>query len=162
MYQNRFWSHALDDPEHLVVTCRYVERNALAARLVRRAEDWPWSSLSERINPDSNMPVVCTPFLISEAWLDYVNTPRPRDDQAHAVFHNLKPVPLSVENSDDLAEHPGVVVEQSEQIGRTVGGTDQNESHAHVERAKHLGVVEVAGMLEPAENRGHGPALAVE
>lgn len=30
--------------------CRYVERNALRAKLVTRAEEWPWSSLHRRVH----------------------------------------------------------------------------------------------------------------
>ena len=38
---------------HLLSLLRYVERNPLRAGLVRRAEDWPWSSLHARLNPSS-------------------------------------------------------------------------------------------------------------
>ena len=31
--------------EYLLTVCRYVERNALRAKLVDRAEAWRWSSL---------------------------------------------------------------------------------------------------------------------
>ena len=44
-YQGRFKSFPVQDDEHLLTVLRYVERNALRAGLVRRAEDWPWSSL---------------------------------------------------------------------------------------------------------------------
>ncbi len=45
LYQGRFKSFPIQDDEHLFTVCRYVERNALRANLVRRAEDWRWSSL---------------------------------------------------------------------------------------------------------------------
>jgi hypothetical protein len=59
----------------LVRACRSVERNALAERLVTRAQDWPWGSLSERLNPVLKFPIAPTPFLASAMWVDYVNTP---------------------------------------------------------------------------------------
>jgi len=48
VYQGRFKSHVIETAGRLLRVCRYVERNALAARLVRRAQDWPWGSLADR------------------------------------------------------------------------------------------------------------------
>jgi len=43
LWQGRFFSCPMD-AEHLWAAIRYVERNPVRARLVRRAEDYPWSS----------------------------------------------------------------------------------------------------------------------
>lgn len=43
LWQGRFFSSALDDA-HLWAAVRYVERNPVRARIVRKAEDYPWSS----------------------------------------------------------------------------------------------------------------------
>jgi len=43
LFQGRFASYAMDDA-HLMVAARYIENNPVAAGLVARAEDWPWSS----------------------------------------------------------------------------------------------------------------------
>lgn len=45
VYQGRFKSFPVQDDEHFHVVCRYVERNALRAGLVKRAEEWRWGSL---------------------------------------------------------------------------------------------------------------------
>ncbi len=45
VYQQRYKSFPIQDDEHFFVVCRYVERNALRAGLVSRAEDWRWGSL---------------------------------------------------------------------------------------------------------------------
>ena len=45
VYQGRFKSFPVQDDEHFFVVCRYVERNALRAELVDRAENWRWGSL---------------------------------------------------------------------------------------------------------------------
>ena len=45
VYQQRYKSFPVQDDEHFFVVCRYVERNALRADLVKRAEDWRWGSL---------------------------------------------------------------------------------------------------------------------
>lgn len=44
VYQGRFKSFLVDTDRYLVAVCRYVERNPVRAGLVRRAEDWEWSS----------------------------------------------------------------------------------------------------------------------
>lgn len=46
LYQGLYKSFPIQQDEHFLTVCRYVERNALRANLVRRAEDWPWSSLA--------------------------------------------------------------------------------------------------------------------
>ena len=38
--QGQFKSFPVQDDEHFYTLCRYVERNALRAKLVERAEDW--------------------------------------------------------------------------------------------------------------------------
>ena len=43
LWANRFFSTPLDD-EHLWAAARYVELNPVRARIVSRAEDYPWSS----------------------------------------------------------------------------------------------------------------------
>jgi len=45
IYQGRYKSFPVQSDEHYLTVCRYVERNALRANLVTRAEDWRWSSL---------------------------------------------------------------------------------------------------------------------
>ena len=48
LYQSRFKSFAVQKDGHFLAVCRYVERNALRAGLVERAEDWAWCSLACR------------------------------------------------------------------------------------------------------------------
>jgi putative transposase len=44
LYQSRFQSFAIQQDGHFLDVCRYVERNALRANLVKRAERWRWGS----------------------------------------------------------------------------------------------------------------------
>jgi len=43
LFQRRFASVVMDDT-HLIAAARYVPMNPVRARLVARAQDWPWSS----------------------------------------------------------------------------------------------------------------------
>lgn len=45
LWQGRFFSSALDE-DYLWAAIRYVERNPVRARIVRKAENYPWSSAS--------------------------------------------------------------------------------------------------------------------
>ena len=45
VWQGRFKAFPIQQDAHLLTVLRYVERNALRAGLVERAEDWAWSSV---------------------------------------------------------------------------------------------------------------------
>jgi len=53
LVQGRFKSFPVQTDEHLLMVCRYVERNPLRAGLVRRAEEWRWASLWRRTYGDA-------------------------------------------------------------------------------------------------------------
>ena len=78
VYQNRFKSFPCARDEHLLVLLRYVERNALRAGLVRRAEDWRWSSLWARLcGPPELRDVLCDwPIDVPRDWVELVNRPQ--------------------------------------------------------------------------------------
>ena len=48
LWQGRFASFVMDEP-YLIAAARYVERNPVRAKLVPRAEDWPFSSASAHV-----------------------------------------------------------------------------------------------------------------
>jgi putative transposase len=70
VYQGRFKSFAVQEDEHLWTLCRYVERNPLRAGLVKRAEDWRWSSLWHRVRNPSTPLLHAWPMPLPEGWLD--------------------------------------------------------------------------------------------
>jgi putative transposase len=45
LWQGRFKAFPIRDDDHRLTVQRYVERDALRAEIVARAEDWKWSSL---------------------------------------------------------------------------------------------------------------------
>jgi putative transposase len=49
LFQGRFASYPMDDA-HLIAAVRYVENNPVAARLVKEAGDWRWSSARSHLN----------------------------------------------------------------------------------------------------------------
>jgi REP-associated tyrosine transposase len=75
VYQGRFKSFPIESNEHLYTVLRYVERNALRANLVKRAEDWPWSSFWARCHGDESARRLLSAWPVPEprGWLSYVN-----------------------------------------------------------------------------------------
>ena len=64
--------------EHFYQVVRYVERNALRANLVKRAEDWRWSSLWRRQHPHAKplIPLADWPLPLPPDWLTIVHRPQ--------------------------------------------------------------------------------------
>jgi putative transposase len=110
VYQGRFKNFMIQEDVHLQSVLRYVERNPLRAGLVKRAQDWPWSSLSARLRGPREMrdllsdwpiamPGNCTDVVNraqTQAELDAIRTAgrrgRPLGDNAwlHAVVNRHK------------------------------------------------------------------------
>jgi putative transposase len=74
VWQPRFRGFPIQDDAHLLAVLRYVERNALRARLVERAEDWPWGSLAQRGGEAA--PPWLAPVDLPRGWRDWVNEPQ--------------------------------------------------------------------------------------
>jgi putative transposase len=75
LYQGRFKSFPIEADDHLYTVCRYVERNALRANLVKRAEEWRWSSLGRRCrkDPAARQLLADWPVPLPEDWTGRVN-----------------------------------------------------------------------------------------
>lgn len=144
VYQGRYHSTPLAGPGDLIRVCRSVERNALREHLVPRAQDWPWCSLAERLQPSSSVPLVAAPFLMSAAWVDYVNTAMLREQlEERGATPRLS-------DGRDLAEDPcrlARVAEGCERCVHRLGRAHEHEPDTHVERPEHLGVIDPAGVL---------------
>ena len=76
VYQGRFKSFPVQDDEHFLTLCRYVERNALRANLVDRAESWRWGSLYRWKfgNAEEKKLLAKWPIPRRPGWIDQVNT----------------------------------------------------------------------------------------
>lgn len=80
LYQGRFKDFLVKSDEHLLAVLRYVEGNPLRARMVGRAEQWPWSSLGGRAGADGvSVRLEAWPIPRPRNWLELVNRPLPSD-----------------------------------------------------------------------------------
>ncbi len=79
LYQGTYKSFPVQSDDHFYTVCRYVERNALRAKLVRRAEKWPWASLGAPLHPAAaaeGPPLATWPLPRSPHWIEQVNRPQ--------------------------------------------------------------------------------------
>ena len=84
VYQGRYKSFVIEEDEHLLIAGRYVERNALRAKLVNRAEDWRWSSLWVRTSGTQEQKDILAewPVDLPVKWLEWVNRPQTAAEEA--------------------------------------------------------------------------------
>jgi len=75
LYQGRFKSFPIETDEHFYRVTRYVERNALRAGLVSQAEEWRWSSLSQRVQQTRGGLLSEWPLPTPSDWIEQVNVP---------------------------------------------------------------------------------------
>jgi putative transposase len=78
LYQGRYKSFPVESDEHYYQVVRYVERNAQRAGLVRRAENWRWSSLWRRLHGSAEERRILSdwPLALPKSWVQYVNQPQ--------------------------------------------------------------------------------------
>lgn len=76
VWQGRFKASVVQADRHLMILLRYVERNALTAQLVKRAEDWEWGSLRWRLRGNGPIALTPSPVVLPLSWPDYVNEPQ--------------------------------------------------------------------------------------
>jgi putative transposase len=62
LWQGRFGAVAMDEA-HLLAAVRYVALNPVGAGLVRRARDWPWSSVGAHLSGQDDALVTVAPLL---------------------------------------------------------------------------------------------------
>jgi putative transposase len=75
------FSYTVLPGQHFLTLVRYVERNAQRAGLVRKAEDWPWSSVYARLYGNEKQKQLLSPWPVAEPkdyvpWLNHPPTER--------------------------------------------------------------------------------------
>lgn len=82
LYQGRYKSFLVQKDNYFLQLCRYIESNALRAKLVQRAEEWRWSSLWRReLGTDKQKELLSPwPIEIPYDYLEQVNNPLDEKD----------------------------------------------------------------------------------
>lgn len=76
LYQGRYKSFLIDSDNYLLAVIKYVERNAVRAKLVHRAEEWRWGSAWLRINGTNEQKMLLDelPIDLPNAYVKWINT----------------------------------------------------------------------------------------
>jgi putative transposase len=102
IWQARFKAFPIQEDDHLLTVLRYIECNPLRAALVAQAQDWLWSSLQARLQPQLFPLLHPGPVPLPPEWVDHVN----------AILHDkdLKRVRHSVRRGTPFGQQPWVEV----------------------------------------------------
>jgi putative transposase len=77
LYQGRYKCFPIESDDYFYQAVRYVERNALRAGIVERAENWLWSSLRRDERDEPAFPLISPwPLARPADWLRIVNDPQ--------------------------------------------------------------------------------------
>ncbi|MFP4500568.1 MAG: transposase [Candidatus Hydrogenedentota bacterium] len=113
VWQGRFHSTVLDDA-HLWAAVRYVENNPVRAGMVKRAEDYPWSSAAARCSGNDD-PVLADGLPLVKAvedWRAWLREPFEDEDACYEAIrghtHTGRPcgAPAFVEHLERLTGRP--------------------------------------------------------
>ena len=82
LYQGRYKSFPVQTNDYLLQLFRYVERNALRAKLVQKAEDWRWSSLYIREKGNENQKKILDqwPVDVPSDYIFWANEPQTSEE----------------------------------------------------------------------------------
>ena len=102
LWQGRFSSFILDD-RYLLACTKYVELNPVRAGLVKKPEDWPWSSAGSHMNGKDDILVKTKPLLeiANEPWEKFLASDTQEQEIALLRKHERTGRPLG---GDSLIE----------------------------------------------------------
>lgn len=74
LWQGRFSSFIMDE-DYLLACTRYIELNPVRAGLVKKPEDWPWSSAFPHIQGENDILVKTEPLLlmVQKGWNEFLS-----------------------------------------------------------------------------------------
>ena len=100
LYQGRYKSFIIEEDNHLLSVIRYIERNALRAKLVRKAENWKFCSLWRRFYGNLQKKKLLSEWPITEPkdYLSFVNIPQSQNEEELIRLSVIKGKPYGNEN----------------------------------------------------------------
>ena len=95
LYQGTYKSFPIEEDKHLQDVIRYVEQNPLRAKLVKKAQDWKWSSLyrRQRSNKEDRELLSKLPTSLPSNYLESVNDVFPNESLERVRYSITKGAP---------------------------------------------------------------------
>jgi putative transposase len=83
VYQGRYKSFPVEEDDHFLTVCRYVERNALKANLVTRAQEWTWGAMRRRRSGPADLKAILADWPLERPrnWGRFVNKPLTAEEE---------------------------------------------------------------------------------
>lgn len=83
LYQGRYKSFICQNDNHFISLVKYVEQNAKKANLIKKAEDWKWSSIWRRENGTTKQKKFLSdwPVSIPKDYLSWINQDQTKQDE---------------------------------------------------------------------------------
>ena len=77
LYQGRYKSFPVQDDDHFLLVCRYVERNPYTAELCPEPDEWKYGSLWRWRHGTAKQKSILSPWPVMRrrGWVDWVRTP---------------------------------------------------------------------------------------
>jgi putative transposase len=99
LYQGRYKSFLVDTDNYLMAVIKYVERNAVRAKLVNKCEDWQWGSAYRRVKgtKEEKKLIDNSPTPFPNRYTEWINTPDNSQDIELIRASALKGVPYGKE-----------------------------------------------------------------
>ena len=96
LYQGRYKSFPVETDTYLLQLIRYVERNPLRARLIKRAENWKWSSLWRREHGAVKDQKLLSkwPIEIPKDYLQFIHEPQTASELEYIRHSVIKSKPF--------------------------------------------------------------------
>lgn len=100
LYQGRYKSFLIEEDNYLLSVISYVERNALRARLVKKAENWKFCSLWRKLYGKDQQKKLLSKWPIPEPkdYLSFVNIPQPKEEEELLRLSVVKGKPYGNDN----------------------------------------------------------------
>lgn len=100
LYQGRYKSFIIEEDNHLLSVIRYVERNALRAKLVKKAENWKFCSLWRKLYGSALKKKLLSRWPISEPrdYFSFVNIPQTNEEEEKIRLSVVKGKPYGNDN----------------------------------------------------------------
>jgi len=97
LWQGRFYSCVLDEP-HLMAAAKYIERNPVRARVVKKPWEWKWSSALAHTNKERSLirlkDLLNIIDMSYKSWSQYIDTNEGEKDSDNIRKHTLTGRPL--------------------------------------------------------------------
>lgn len=100
LYQGRYKAFLCQQDNHFLTLVRYVERNARQANLVKKAQDWRWSSVWRRENGTKKQQSILAPWVVDmpDRYLVWLNKPQSEEEEQTIELATQKGSPFGNPN----------------------------------------------------------------